>query len=103
MQSEISLNILRTKNLSVFDGAPFKPSKKTMTFSAIFFSSSIFLKQECILYKLKIFFTKICTEKKIKFVAARSSNCSVTVKFCPMLVKNPYSGGVINQKKNWTG
>ena len=31
-------------------------------------------------------------------MTARSSNCSVSAKFCPMLVEMPYSGGVFNPK-----
>ena len=36
--------------------------------------------------------------KKMKLVTARSSNCSVSAKFFPMLVEKPYLGGVINTK-----
>ena len=35
---------------------------------------------------------------KKKLLTARSSNCSVSAKFFPLLVKTPYFGGVINQK-----
>ena len=38
--------------------------------------------------------------EKIKILTARSSNSSVTAKFCPMLVEMPYFGGVINSKTN---
>ena len=34
----------------------------------------------------------------MKFGTARSSNCSVTAKFCPMLVELPYFGRFINPK-----
>ena len=36
--------------------------------------------------------------KKMKFLTARSSKCSVLANLFPMLVKTPYSGGVINPK-----
>ena len=36
--------------------------------------------------------------KRKKLLTARSSNCSVSAKFCPILVETPYSGGVINTK-----
>ena len=36
--------------------------------------------------------------KKKEILTARSSNCRVSAKFFPMLVKPPYFGGVINQK-----
>jgi hypothetical protein len=38
-------------------------------------------------------------KNKIKMVTERSSNCSVTAKFFPMLFETPYSGGFINLKK----
>ena len=34
--------------------------------------------------------------KRNKFLTARSSNCSVTAKFFPILVKTLYFGGIIN-------
>ena len=36
--------------------------------------------------------------KKKSFLTARSSNCSVSAKFFPMLVETPYFWGVINPK-----
>ena len=36
--------------------------------------------------------------KRQIFLTARSSNCSVSAKFFPMLVETPYFGGVINPK-----
>ena len=36
-------------------------------------------------------------KKEKKLLTARSSNCSVSAKFFPMLVKTPYFEGVINQ------
>ena len=34
-------------------------------------------------------------------MTTRSSNCSVSAKFSPMLVKTPYFGEVINKKKTY--
>ena len=36
--------------------------------------------------------------KKKEIFDSKSSNCSVSVKFFPMLVEKPYFGGVINPK-----
>jgi hypothetical protein len=36
--------------------------------------------------------------KKKEILIAKSSNCSVSAKFFPMLVEKPYFGGVINPK-----
>ena len=44
------------------------------------------------------FSQKYAYNRKNEFVTIRSSNCSVKVKFCPMLVENSYFGGVINPK-----
>ena len=55
--------------------------------------------KKCIWYQFKIFSQKYAHNKKEeKKLTARSSNCSVSVKFFPMLVKMLYFGGIINQK-----
>ena len=37
-------------------------------------------------------------KKRKNFLIAMSSNCSISAKFCPMLVQMPYSGGINNPK-----
>ena len=79
---------------------PFKHFEHTKTFFCkmflIFFSTFIknafftnqrFVSQKCARNKKEFFFS-----------TARSSNCSVSAKFFPMLVEKPYFGGVINPK-----
>ena len=45
------------------------------------------------------FFHKNMQVKNKNKITARSSNCSISAKFFPMLTKTPYFGGV-NNKKN---
>ena len=83
---------------SVFEGAPFKHFKHTKTIFCkmflIFFPT--FIKKIPI---QDLFHTNVHVIKKMKkFLTARSSNCSVSAKFLPMLVETPYSGGAINPK-----
>ena len=47
--------------------------------------------------KEKIFDSKVFT-KNMHIICARSSNCGVSAKFFPVLVKTPYFGGVIHPK-----
>ena len=82
----------RKKSFSVYEGAPFKPFKHTMTFSRNSFFLIFFLNihKKCIWYLFKT--------KRKNFLTARSSNCSVSAKFFPMLVKTLYFGRIINKK-----
>ena len=95
-----NLNHFVGKSFSVLEGAPFKPFRNTMTFFPlnvfIFFFN---IHKKCSLYQFKIFVHKnMYLIKKKDFLTTRSSNCSVSAKFFPMLVETPYFGGVINPK-----
>ena len=91
------------KSHSVFErlkGGPFEHTKTFFFGSAkcFYFLSTLIKKR--IIYKFKTFFTQICRSlKRNELLTARSSNCSISAKFSPMLVKMLDFGGVFNQKK----
>ena len=88
------------KDLSVSKGALFKPIKYTKAFFPNLFFFLIWL-QLLKIYLIPIldFFSQIYARyKNMKFVTARSLNCSFMAKFGPMLVETPNSGAIINPK-----
>ena len=83
-------------------GPPLNPLNTLRLFSAIFWFFILQHLWKMHLLPIQVFFSHkrmhIIKERKKKNFTARSSNCSVTAKVCPMLVETPYSGGVINPK-----
>ena len=94
-------NHFAEKSHSVFKGlkrGPFKHTKTFFLLQNVFFNFfSTFIKN-IILQQFITFFTKNMQVKKEKLLTTRSSNCSISAKFFPILVKTPYFEGVINQK-----
>ena len=88
----------------MFKGFKKGPFKHTRTFFLkIFLNFFWTFIRRGIFYQFKFLPQKYACNKK-KIVTTRYSKCSVTLRFCPMLVEMPYFGGVIISKnllKSW--
>ena len=78
------------KGHSVFEGFKRGPFEHTKTFVRKLFLIFFFnVYEKCISFQFQIFSQKYACIKKKNFFTASSSNCSVSSKFCPMLVETP--------------
>ena len=89
---------MRQKVVVCLKGPPLNPSNTIWLFPQNVLNFFNIL-EKCIWSQFKNFSQKYAHNKKREeCLTARSSNCCVSAKLCPLLVETPYSGGVINPK-----